>query len=138
MCAGANAGDTDLARAEGLFAPCGKVLRVADEGRMDAITAVSGSGPAYFFRFAEALVEAAERLGFTRDEAILLVGQTGEGSWKYLQQSGFEAAKLRQQVTSPGGTTAAALAVVDQADLTGLWVRALQAAEARGQELGRG
>ncbi len=138
LCAGANAGDADLARAEGLFAPCGKVLRVADEGRMDAITAVSGSGPAYFFRFAEALVEAAERLGFTRDEAILLVGQTGEGSWKYLQQSGFEAAKLRQQVTSPGGTTAAALAVVDQADLTGLWVRALQAAEARGQELGRG
>ena len=138
LCAGTNAGDVDLARAEGLFAPCGKVLRVSDEGRMDAITAVSGSGPAYFFRFAEALVEAAERLGFTRDEAILLVGQTGEGSWKYLQQSGFEAAKLRQQVTSPGGTTAAALAVVDQADLTGLWVRALQAAEARGQELGRG
>lgn len=138
ICGGRHAGEQDLSRAAGLFAPCGQVLRVADEGRMDAITAVSGSGPAYFFRVAEALVEAAERLGFTRDEAILLVGQTGAGSWTYLQQSGFEAAKLRQQVTSPGGTTAAALQVLEQADFTGLWVRALQAAEARGKELGKG
>ncbi len=135
---GANASEADLATAEALFAPCGKVLRLADESRMDAITAVSGSGPAYFFKLAEALVEGAMALGFSREEAVLLVGQTGAGSWEYLQRSGFAAKQLREQVTSPGGTTAAALKTLDEADFTGLWTRALQAAERRGQELGRG
>ena len=102
---------------------------------MDAITAVSGSGPAYFFRFAEALVAAAEQLGFTREEAVLLVGETGAGSWDYLLRSGFEAKKLREQVTSPGGTTAAALQVLDDGDVGGLITRALVAAERRGKEL---
>ena len=63
------------------------------------------------------------------------VGQTGAGSWEYLQRSGFEAKRLREQVTSPGGTTAAALKQLDDADFTGLVVRALQAAERRGKEL---
>lgn len=102
---------------------------------MDAVTAVSGSGPAYFFRFAEALVDAAMTLGFTRDEAVLLVGQTGAGSWDYLMQSGFEAKRLREQVTSPGGTTAAALKTLDDAGFGELMTRALQAAEQRGKEL---
>jgi pyrroline-5-carboxylate reductase len=135
LCAGANATARDLDVAEAVFAPCGKVLRVADEARMDAITAVSGSGPAYFFKFAEALVEAAMAIGFTRDEAVLLVGQTGAGSWEYLQRSGFEAKRLREQVTSPGGTTAAALRQLDDAGFNTLVVRALQAAERRGKEL---
>jgi pyrroline-5-carboxylate reductase len=135
LCPGTNAGDGDLDLAEALFAPCAKVLKLADEARMDAVTAVSGSGPAYFFKFAEALVEAAESLGFTREEAVLLVGQTGAGSWDYLLRSGFEAKQLREQVTSPGGTTAAALGVLDQGDFTGLIARALQAAELRGREL---
>lgn len=135
---GAHASDADLATAESLFAPMGQVLRVSDESRMDAITAVSGSGPAYFFRFAEALVDAAMALGFTRDEAVLLVGQTGKGSWQYLLESGFQATRLREQVTSPGGTTAAALAELTKADFTGLWTTALKAAEARGKELGKG
>jgi pyrroline-5-carboxylate reductase len=104
---------------------------------MDAVTAVSGSGPAYFFMFAEALVAGAESLGFTRDEAVLLVGQTGAGSWDYLLQSGFQAAKLREQVTSPGGTTAAALKVLDEADVMALVRRALEAAERRGKELAK-
>lgn len=138
LCRGAHADAGDLAMAEALFAPCAKVLKVADESRMDAITAVSGSGPAYFFRFAEALVEGAQKLGFSRDEAVLLVAQTGAGSWEYLCRSpGFPAADLRRQVTSPGGTTAAALKVVDDADFAGIWTRALAAAEARGRELGR-
>ena len=81
ICRGGSATETDLATAEALFAPCGRVLRVGDEARMDAITAVSGSGPAYFFRVAEALVGAAMALGFTRDEAVLLVGTTGAGAW---------------------------------------------------------
>lgn len=136
LCAGANATARDLDLAEALFAPCGKVLRVSDEGRMDAVTAVSGSGPAYFFRFAEALVDAAIALGFTRDEAVLLVGQTGAGSWDYLMQSsGFDAKRLREQVTSPGGTTAAALKTLDDAGFGALVTKALLAAEQRGKEL---
>jgi pyrroline-5-carboxylate reductase len=138
ICPGSYATDMDLSLTESLFAPCGKVLRVGDENRMDAITAVSGSGPAYFFRFAEALVAAAMQLGFTREEAILLIGQTGAGSWEYLLQSGFEATKLREQVTSPGGTTAAALKILDEADFVGLVGKALAAAEARGKELAAG
>ncbi len=134
---GSAASATDLAVARALFEPCAKVLAV-DESRMDAITAVSGSGPAYFFRFAEALLTAAMDLGFSRDEAVLLIGTTGAGSWEYLQRSGFEAAKLREQVTSPGGTTAAALSVVDAAGFDALWTRALAAAEQRGKELARG
>jgi pyrroline-5-carboxylate reductase len=137
LCRGANATEADLAAAESLFAPCAKVLRVADESRMDAITAVSGSGPAYIFRTAEALVAAAEGLGFTRAEAELLVGQTLAGSVAYLMGQGVaQAGALRQAVTSPGGTTAAALATLEGGDFQGLWVRALAAAEARGRELG--
>jgi len=137
ICPGANAGVADLVTAEALFAPCAKVLRVAEE-RMDAITAVSGSGPAYFFRFAEALLAAAQDLGFSRDEAALLVGTTGAGSWDYLERSGFDAARLREQVTSPGGTTAAALQVVNESGFDAIWAKALQAAERRGQELAQG
>jgi pyrroline-5-carboxylate reductase len=137
LCRGRDATDDDLALAQALFAPCAQVLRVSDEARMDAVTAVSGSGPAYFFRFAEALVDAAISLGFTRDEAVLLVGQTGAGSWRYLMDSGFDAKRLREQVTSPGGTTAAALQVLEQAGFGGLIARALAAAEQRGRELGK-
>jgi pyrroline-5-carboxylate reductase len=137
LCPGAAATAADLDAAEALFTPCGKVLRLADEARMDAITAVSGSGPAYFFRVAEALVAAAMRLGFSREEAVLLVGQTGAGSWQYLLQSGFEAERLRIAVTSPGGTTAAALKALDDGGFMELWATALAAAEARGRELGR-
>jgi len=134
ICPGANAGIADLIAAEALFAPCARILRV-DESRMDAITAVSGSGPAYFFRFAEALLAGAQQLGFTRDEAALLIGTTGAGAWDYLIESGFAASRLREQVTSPGGTTAAALAVIDASGFDALWTKALQAAETRGQEL---
>jgi pyrroline-5-carboxylate reductase len=138
LCGGAHADAADLAAAEGLFAPCGRVLRVADEARMDAITAVSGSGPAYLFRTAEALVAAAEGLGFSRAEAELLVGQTLSGSLAYLMQQGIgQAGILRQQVTSPGGTTAAALKVLEDAGFAAAWQQALAAAEARGRELAR-
>lgn len=139
ICRGGAATDADLALAEALFAPCGKVLRLANEGRMDAITAVSGSGPAYVFRTAEALVVAAEGLGFTRVEAELLVGQTLAGSVAYLMQQGVgNAGKLREAVTSPGGTTAAALNVLEQGGFSDLWIKALTAAEVRGRELGAG
>ena len=139
LCKGADASDADITQAEALFTPCGKVLRLADESRMDAITAVSGSGPAYVFAFAEALMSGAQALGFSADEAALLVGQTLSGATAYLQQQGVvQAAALRQKVTSPGGTTAAALAVMAAGDHVGLITRALAAAEARGRELGKG
>jgi len=138
LCPGAHAGPDDLALAESIFATCGKVLRIADEARMDAITAVSGSGPAYVFAVAEALLAGAQALGFTPDEAQLLVAQTMHGSLDYLLQSGFDAQRLRQQVTSPGGTTAAALAVLERRGHQAMWVEALQAAHARGRELGAG
>jgi pyrroline-5-carboxylate reductase len=139
LCRGAHASEADLAAAEALFAPSGKVLRLASEERMDAITAVSGSGPAYLFRTAEALVAAAMARGFSQAEAELLVGQTLAGSVAYLMQQGIgQAGALRQAVTSPGGTTAAALAVLEQAGFGELWSAALAAAEARGRELGRG
>lgn len=139
LCRGAHADAEDLALAEALFAPCGQVLRVADEARMDAITAVSGSGPAYVFRTAEALTEAARSLGFTAEESELLVGQTLAGSVAYLLQQGVgQAGTLRQQVTSPGGTTAAALATLEAGGFGPMWIRAVAAAEARGRELGRG
>jgi len=138
LCKGASATDADLALAEALFAPCGKVLRLNDESRMDAITAVSGSGPAYVFAFAEALMAGSQALGFSEEESALLVGQTLSGSTAYLLAQGVtQAAALRQQVTSPGGTTAAALAVLSGADHVGLVTRALAAAEARGRELGK-
>ena len=135
LCRGTHATMEDLAVAEALFSPCGKVLRLGDESRMDAVTAISGSGPAYFFKFAEAMLAAAEALGFTRDEAVLLIAQTGAGSWDYLLRSGFEARRLREQVTSPGGTTAAALKVLDDAGFSDSIKQALLAAERRGKEL---
>ena len=139
LCRGAAATEDDLVLAEELFASCAKVLRVSDESRMDAITAVSGSGPAYVFRTAEALIAAAEALGFTRAEAELLVGQTLAGSVEYLLVQGVgQAGRLREQVTSPGGTTAAALQTLEAGSFGPLWVRALAVAAQRGRELGGG
>jgi pyrroline-5-carboxylate reductase len=138
LCRGRHAGADDLAQAEALFAPSGRVLHVADEGRMDAVTAVSGSGPAYLFALAESLIAGAVALGFTAEEATLLVGQTLAGSVRYWLESGQPPARLREQVTSPGGTTAAALAVLAGHDHAGMWREALAAAERRGRELAAG
>ena len=129
----ANEKDIEICRA--IFSVAAKVLTVGED-RMDAITAVSGSGPAYFFHFCEVLHAAAMDLGFSDEEAQLLVSQTASGSIAYLcSQDGFPAARLREQVTSKGGTTAAALAVFGEADLAGICKRALHAAEQRGKEL---
>ena len=132
---GPRATDADQTWVAQLFAHSGKVLLV-DEEQLDAVTAVSGSGPAYLFYFAECLVDGAQQLGFDRAAAQLLVGQTLKGSIDYLlAQDDFPASELRQKVTSPGGTTAAALEVFNQADFAGLVERALLAAQIRGKEL---
>ena len=104
---------------------------------MNAITAISGSGPAYFFRFCEIMVQAAKEVGgFSNEEAELLVRQTAQGAMAYLaSQDGFPAARLRREVTSPGGTTEAALKVFSEGRLDRLVSQAIQSAISKGQEL---
>ncbi len=137
LCAGRHARAADLALARALFAPSAEVLPLADESRMDALTAVSGSGPAYLFALAEALIDGARALGFDEREATLLVSQTLSGAVRYWRESGERAGRLREQVTSPGGTTAAALAVLEARGHAQMWKDALAAAERRGRELAR-
>lgn len=124
-----------IAIATAIFAAAGEVL-VIDESQMDGLTAISGSGPAYVFAFAEAQLAAAQALGFSPEQAALLVGTTLTGSAAYLaSQPGLPATKLREQVTSPGGTTAAALAEFTAADFPTMVSKALHAAAQRSREL---
>ncbi len=135
MARGTHADEKDISSTKDIFGISGKTLEI-DESKMNALTAVSGSGPAYFFHFCEALQAAAESIGFSTEEAQLLVSQTAQGSVNYLcQQEGFPAAQLREQVTSKGGTTAAALDVFKSKDFIDMCQQALAAAEQRGKEL---
>ena len=106
-----------------------------DETLQDAITATSGSGPAYFFAFVEAMVEGAVALGLTREDATALTIQTIVGAAALLEKSGDSPTTLREKVTSPNGTTAAALASFSQDHLAEIVARAMTAAHARSQEL---
>jgi pyrroline-5-carboxylate reductase len=116
----------------------GKQIYVDDERYLDMATAVSGSGPAYVFYFVESLVDAAVAIGWTRDVAKELVMGTVLGAVHLLQQSGKEPADLRQAVTSKGGTTAAALGILDEGKFRELVARAIKAAHERAIELGGG
>ena len=126
-------------RAERWLGAVGRVERLAHEGEIDMVTAVSGSGPAYVFLLAEALARAGERLGLSPDLAARLGRATVEGAGELLhRQPDVPPATLRQNVTSPGGTTAAALAVLMADDALGpLLDRAVEAAFRRAQELSR-
>jgi len=123
--------------AEAVFAAVGPVVWL-DEAQLDAVTALSGSGPAYVFYLAEAMVDAGIELGLAKDVASTLVFATIEGAGVMLQQTGEQPAVLRQQVTSPGGTTAAAIEVLESKAVRGSIVDALRAARDRSEELGRG
>lgn len=112
----------------------GQVVEV-DENLQDAVTAVSGSGPAYFFNFVEAMVKAGTELGLPSEVATELTIQTMVGAAKLLATSGKSAATLRENVTSPNGTTAAALASFADSDLSGVVKKAMVAARDRSQEL---
>jgi pyrroline-5-carboxylate reductase len=118
-----------------LFAPLGAVTRLADEELMHAATAASGSAPAYLYAFIEALEAAAAEAGLPPEDAARMVRATLTGAAALLAASGEDPAELRRRVTSPGGTTAAALQVL-QPELSPLMVRALAAAAARSRELG--
>lgn len=137
LCAGPRATEDDLLRAERLFGASGKAMRI-DEGLMDAFTALAGSGPAYVFYLAEAMVEAAEQLGFDRERALTIVRQTVAGAGELLNQSPETPRALRRAVTSKGGTTAAATDTMDASGVSDAVVRAVHAARHRGVELGAG
>jgi pyrroline-5-carboxylate reductase len=128
-----------LALAEALMAAVGAVVRLPDEGLMDVVTAVSGSGPAYVFHLIEALAEAGAAAGLPPDLAMRLARATVTGAGELAHRAPESAAQLRINVTSPGGTTAAALSVLMDADtgFPALLRRAVAAAVARARELGQ-
>ena len=114
----------------------GLTLWVEDEALLDTVTALSGSGPAYFFRVMEALQKGGEALGLSSSQAKLLTVQTALGAARMALESEQSLATLRDNVTSPGGTTAAALAVLEAAKPDDLFQAVLDAAKRRAQELG--
>ena len=114
----------------------GDTLWVADESLIDAVTAISGSGPAYFFLIIEAMQDVARELGFDEQQARLLTTRTAAGAGLLAAASDESAATLRERVTSPGGTTAAALEQLEQSDIRAIFRKALIAARDRAIELG--
>ena len=114
----------------------GKVVTVPEQYQ-DAVTAISGSGPAYLFFVVEAMIDAGVMLGLPRDTATLLVNQTMFGSAKLLVESGEHPTVLREQVTSPGGTTAAALRQMEERGVKAAFIAAMEAARDRSAEIGR-
>lgn len=133
--ANARVSEAQRSLAESVLRAVGLALWVDDEDQMDAVTALSGSGPAYFFLFMEALQAAGTRLGLEADTARLLALQTAFGAAKMALESREDAATLRRQVTSPGGTTERAIEVLRQEGLEGTVLKALQAAAGRSREL---
>jgi pyrroline-5-carboxylate reductase len=124
------------ASAERILQAVGSTLWIADEAQMDAVTAVSGSGPAYAFLFIEALQEAAAQLGFTPEQARQLSIETALGAARLAAQSDDPASVLRERVTSKGGTTEAALRTMAERGVKNGIVAGILAADARGRELG--
>jgi pyrroline-5-carboxylate reductase len=118
----------------GFLGAVGKVIEV-DEDLQDAVTATSGSGPAYFFRFVEAMIDGAVALGLSKEDATTLTIQTIVGSAKLLDQSGDSPTTLREKVTSPNGTTFAALNSFNDSDISATVAKAMKAARDRSQEL---
>ncbi len=133
------ASDADLDLAETLLSAVGQVVRLEHEGQMDAVTAVSGSGPAYVFHLIETLAAAGEAEGLPADLALRLATATVAGAGALAEQSGDDPAQLRVNVTSPGGTTAAALGVLMDEDqgFPPLLRRAVRAAADRSRELAK-
>ncbi len=137
LAAGRNATPADLDLAKAIFGAAALVVTVADERLIDAVTAVSGSGPAYFFYLIEAMVAAGVVEGLAEKDARALAGRTALGAAALLEESGETAEVLRQRVTSPGGTTQAAIDVLEQAHVKDLLVTAVRRAAERARELGR-
>jgi pyrroline-5-carboxylate reductase len=137
LCAGAHASEENVALAQDVLAHLGPVVRVA-EPYMDAVTAVSGSGPAYFALLAEAMIEAGILLGLSREISTQLVVQTMLGTAVLLRDEEMHPVELREAVTSPGGTTIRAIRELEQAGVRAAFLNAIQAAMERSRELASG
>ena len=133
---GKSSNDSQLALAKDLFETVGQVI-VVDEEKINALSTISGSGPAYVFYFAEKLMTAAKKMGFSEKEANLMVRATFLGSATFLAASSDSPETLRAQVTSPNGTTMQATARFDEAELEKVFIEATEAALARAIELGK-
>jgi pyrroline-5-carboxylate reductase len=137
LCPGAHADEEHLALAEEALAHLGAVVRVPEQ-YMDAVTAVSGSGPAYFALLSEAMIEAGILLGLSREVSTQLVVQTMLGTAKLLRDQKMHPVELRERVTSPGGTTIRAVRELEQAGVRAAFLNAIQAAMERSRELASG
>jgi len=137
LAAGSRSSDEDFAIVRSLFEFVGEVVDVPED-RIDALSTISGSGPAYVFFLMEQLIATAEKLGFSSDEAATMVEGTFIGAAELLRQSDAGPSELRRRVTSPKGTTERAVAVLAEADLSAVFDRATAAALARNKELAAG
>jgi pyrroline-5-carboxylate reductase len=137
VCAGAHAGEEHLALAEDVLSHLGRVVRVPERA-MDAVTAVSGSGPAYFALLAEGMIEAGILLGLSREISTQLVVQTMLGTARLLRDEKMHPVELREGVTSPGGTTIRAIQELENAGVRAALFNAIQAAMERSKELAAG
>jgi pyrroline-5-carboxylate reductase len=131
---GKNVSQEQVETAEQIFSAIGRVLWIPEE-KMNALIALSASGPAYFYLFTESLIQAGIKLGLTEREAELLARETLVGAGKMLTESEKSPAKLREEVTSPNGTTYAALSVFQEKELTQIVIKAAQACARRAGEM---
>jgi pyrroline-5-carboxylate reductase len=130
--------ETHRAQADLVMGACGETVWLSEEAHLDAVTAISGSGPAYYFLFTEALAAAGEDLGLPRETAHTLALQTARGAGVMAVEAGGDVVDLRRRVTSPGGTTAAAIEFFEQHDLRSLVRGAAEASARRSRELAKG
>lgn len=135
MASGRNARPEDLHLARGLFEVCAQVMELPED-KIDAVTAISGSGPAYFFFLVEQLVQAGVEMGLTPEQAHTLATRTALGAAKMLTTSSDSPAELRRKVTSPGGTTQAAIETMQSRDVPASIIAAVHRAAQRSRELG--
>jgi len=135
ICPGAEATDRDMDRAERVLSAVGKVVRV-DEKHMDAVTGLSGSGPGYVYTVIEALADGGVKVGLPKPLALTLAAQTVVGAAKMVIETGAHPAVLRDQVTSPGGTTIAGLHAMEASGLRNALMSGVEAAAKRSKELG--
>ena len=135
--AGPNVSMEDLARISAIFECTGKVVVIQNEALMDAVTGLSGSGPAYVFMLIDALADAGVQLGIARKEATLLASQTVYGAAKMLLETEKSPVDLKDMVTTPGGTTAAGLRILEKGNFRSVIMDAVEAAANRSRELGK-
>ncbi len=136
LCTGTLATSEDLAKVEEIFAASGKTL-IVKEAQFDALSGISGCGPAFVYLFIESLMDAGVLNGLTRKDSLLLAAQTMQGAARMVLETGMEPAALRGQVTSPGGTTIAGIHTLEKAAVRGAIMDAVGATIKRSEELGK-